>query len=391
MFEGFLAKRMNGLAGESAFQVLAAANKLEAEGKKVIHFEIGEPDFATAQNIVEAGKKALDQGYTTYCQSQGIVPLREAIVEYTKKYKGIDCKKEEVVVAPGGKPIIFYTICVLVNPGDEVICPNPGFPTYESVVRYAGGIPVPVNLEEKKSFRLDVEELKSKITPKTKLLILNSPANPTGSYLTQEDLKEIAEAIKDKNIFVLSDEIYSRMVYEGAAKSIASFPGIKDKTIILDGFSKTYAMTGWRLGYGIMHERIADKMTQLLINSNSCTAHFVQMAGVEAINGPQDSVDAMMMEFKHRRDVIVDGLNSIKGIRCLKPDGAFYAFPNITETGLKSSELANYLLQEAGVALLDGASFGSAGTGYLRLSYASSLDLIYAGLERIETALKKLA
>jgi len=391
MFEALLANRMNFLAGESAFQVLAAANKLEAEGKKVIHFEIGEPDFATAKNIVEAGKRALEQGYTTYCQSQGIVPLREAIVEYTKNYKGIDCKKEEVVVAPGGKPIIFYTICVLVNPGDEVICPNPGFPTYESVVRYAGGIPVPVNLEEKSRFRLDVEELKSKITPKTKLLILNSPSNPTGSFLRPEDLKEIAEAIKDKNIFILSDEIYSRMVYEGSAESIASFPGMKDKTIILDGFSKTYAMTGWRLGYGIMHEDIASKMTQLLINSNSCTAQFVQMAGVEAINGPQDSVDAMVNEFKHRRDVIVEGLNSIKGIRCLKPDGAFYAFPNVTETGLKSGELAHYLLHEAGVALLDGASFGSAGAGYLRLSYASSLDLIYAGLERIEAAVKKLA
>ncbi|MEL7566251.1 MAG: pyridoxal phosphate-dependent aminotransferase [Dehalobacterium sp.] len=391
MFEALLANRMNCLAGESAFQVLAAANKLEAAGKKVIHFEIGEPDFATAKNIVEAGKRALDQGYTTYCQSQGIISLREAIVAYTKKYKGIDCKKEEVVVAPGGKPIIFYTICVLVNPGDEVICPNPGFPTYESVVRYAGGIPVPVNLAEKSSFRLDVEELKAKITPRTKLLILNSPSNPTGSFLRPEDLKEISQAVKDKNIFILSDEIYSRIVYEGRTESIASFPGMKDKTIILDGFSKTYAMTGWRLGYGIMHEDIAAKMTQLLINSNSCTAHFVQMAGVEAINGPQDGVDAMVKEFKHRRDVIVNGLNSIKGIRCLKPDGAFYAFPNVTETGLKSGDLARYLLQEAGVALLDGASFGRAGAGYLRLSYASSLDLIYAGLERIEAAIKKLA
>lgn len=391
MFESLIADRVNSLAGESAFQVLAAAQKLEAQGKKVIHFEIGEPDFPTAPHIVAAGKRALDQGYTTYCQSQGILPLREAIVAYTEKYKGIRCRKEEVVVAPGGKPIIFYTICVLVNPGDEVICPDPGFPTYQSVIRYAGGIPVPVSLTEDKKFRLDVAELKSKITPKTKLLILNSPSNPTGSFLTEEDLKEIAEAIRDKDIFVLSDEIYSRMVYEGAAKSIASFPGMKDKTIILDGFSKTYAMTGWRLGYGIMQESIAEKMTTLLINSNSCTTHFVQMAGVEALNGPQESVEAMVQEFKHRRDVIIDGLNSIKGVSCLKPDGAFYAFPNISATGLTSSEAAHYLLQEAGVAVLDGASFGSAGDGYLRLSYASSLDRIYEGLERIEAALKKIS
>jgi len=391
MFERLFADRMNNLASESAFQVLAAANKLEAQGKKVIHFEIGEPDFPTAQNIVDAGKKALDQGYTTYCQSQGLVSLREAIVEYTEQYKGIKSTIEEVVVAPGGKPIIFYTICVLVNPGDEVICPNPGFPTYESVIRYVGGVPVPINLEEKNDFRIDVGELIAKITPKTKLLIINSPANPTGSLLTEEDLKEIAGAIKDKDIFVLSDEIYSRIVYQGSAKSIAALPGMKDKTIILDGFSKTFCMTGWRLGYGIMHESIAEKMTKLLINSNSCTAHFVQIAGIEALKGPQDSVDAMVKEFRHRRDVIVDGLNAINGITCKKPDGAFYAFPNITGTGLKSSELADYLLQEAGVAVLDGAAFGNAGTGHIRISYATSLDLIYAGLERIEKALKKIS
>jgi aspartate/methionine/tyrosine aminotransferase len=391
MFEHALANRMAGLAGESAFQVLAAANRLEAQGKRIIHFEIGEPDFPTARHIVDAAKRALDAGQTTYCNAQGLVSLREAVAGYTLAYKGIETKKEEIVIAPGGKPIIFNTICALVNPGDEVIYPDPGFPTYESVIRYAGGIPIPVVLEEKSQFRLRTEELKAKISSRTKLLILNSPSNPTGGFLTGGDLEEIAATVRAKDIFVLSDEIYSRIVYGGSARSIATCPGMKEKTIILDGFSKTYCMTGWRLGYGIMHEELADQVTRLLINSNSCTTHFVQTAGIAALTGPQESVDAMVREFAHRRDVIVDGLASLPGVTCRKPDGAFYAFPHITGTGLSSREIADFLLNEAGVAVLDGTAFGRAGDGYLRLSYATSLDGINAGLERIADALKKLA
>lgn len=390
MFEHLMAERMNSLAGESAFQVLAAAKNLEAQGKTVIHFEIGEPDFPTAPNIVAAGKKALDAGMTTYCNAQGLPVLREAIADYSKRYKNLDYTAEEVVVTQGGKPVIFYTLSVLVNPGDEVICPNPGFPTYESVIRYLDGIPVPIPMLEKNNFRLDVQVLKEKITPRTRLLILNSPANPTGSYLTENDLAEIAEAIQGRDIFVLSDEIYSRICYEGEAKSIAAFPGMKDKTIVLDGFSKTYAMTGWRLGYGLMNPALAEKVTRLQINASSCTPPFIQMAGLEALAGPQDSVAAMVSEYKKRRDVIVSGLNDIPGISCQKPDGAFYAFPNIQGTGRQSGELAHYLLHEAGVAVLDGAAFGQFGAGYLRLSYATSLDLINAGLTRIEAAVKKL-
>jgi aspartate/methionine/tyrosine aminotransferase len=391
MSDNGIAERMGGLAGESAFQVLAAANALEAKGKKVIHFEIGEPDFPTQRHIVEAGKKALDEGRTTYCNAQGLMPLREAIAEHTRAYKGIETKREEVVVTPGGKPIIFYAINVLVNPGDEVLYPNPGFPTYESVIRYAGGVPVPTILKEERSFRLDIDDLKAKLTPRTKLLILNSPSNPTGSFLTEKELGEIASAIRGRNIYVLSDEIYSRIVYGGKPKSIATFPGMKEKTIVLDGFSKTYCMTGWRLGYGIMNEELAASITRLLINSNSCTAPFVQLAGVAALEGPQDAVDAMVSEYRRRRDVIVDGLNAMKGVTCTKPDGAFYAFPNITRTGLGSAEVTDYLLNEAGVAVLNGSAFGNAGSGYLRISYATSMEVISKGLERIEGALKELA
>ena len=390
MFDHLLANRLQGLAGEAAFKTLAAANRLEAQGKKVIYFEIGEPDFPTAKNIAAAGKKALDDGFTTYCQSQGVVKLREAIAEHVFQYKGIKTEIDEIVVTPGGKPAIFYTICVLVNPGEEVIYPNPGFPAYSSVIRYAGGIPVPVDLREENDFRLDINELKAKITSKTKLIILNSPSNPTGSVLTRSDLEALADVIKGKDIFVMSDEIYDRILYDGKVESIAVLPGMKDKTIIVDGFSKAYCMTGWRLGYGIMHKEIAQSVTRLLINSNSCTTHFVQIAGIEALTGPQDSVGQMTEEYRRRRDVMVDGLNSMEGITCRNPKGAFYAFPNITGTGLKSSQAADYLLNEAGVALLDGSSFGSAGEGYLRLSYATSMDNIHAGLEKIQKALREM-
>jgi len=386
MFESSLAGRVSSLSGESAFAVLAAAKALEAQGRKVIHFEIGEPDFPTARHIVEAAKRALDAGFTKYCPSQGLLELREAIGEYTAKRKGVEAKVEEIVVTPGAKPIIFYTLSALVEPGDEVVYPDPGFPTYESVIRYAGGVPVPVVLAEENDFRLDIGELARKVSPRTKLLIINTPSNPTGGFLTERELEQIAAIVQGKNLFVLSDEIYSRIVYSGAVRSIASLPGMKDRTIILDGFSKTYAMTGWRLGYGVMHEELARKVTLLLNNCNSCTAHFVQIAGLEALKGPQDGVETMVAEFRRRRDLIVDGLNSIPGLRCRKPAGAFYAFPNITGTGFPSSEAARFLLNDAGIAVLDGAAFGAAGAGYLRLSYATSAEQISEGLEKIRSA-----
>ena len=374
MIKNLFATRLERLGSESAFAVLARANELEAQGKTVVHFEIGEPDFKTPQNIVEAGKKALDNGFTHYTSAQGYLPFREAIVQYVKKYKGLDTSSEEVVVVPGGKPIIFYTIMALVNKGDEVLYPNPGFPIYESMINFVEGIPIALSIKEENDFRLDVNELKSKITPKTKLIIINSPANPTGGTLTNEDIEAIADAIAGKGIYVLSDEIYDRIIYNGRVKSLASIPSMKDWTIVADGLSKAYAMTGWRLGYGIMNKELAKKMTDLMINSNSCVATFTQIAGIEALTGPQDSVNEMVEEFRKRRDVIVNGLNSIKGISCRKAEGAFYAFPNITGTGLGSEELADYLLNSAGVATLSGASFGSCGEGYLRLSYANSIE-----------------
>ncbi|MEA4847646.1 MAG: pyridoxal phosphate-dependent aminotransferase [Clostridiaceae bacterium] len=390
MSKKLYADRMDLLGGESAFEVLARAKALEAQGKHVVHFEIGEPDFDTPKNIVEAAKKALDEGYTHYAPSQGYLPLREAIAEYVKKYKNIDTNPDEVVVVPGGKPVMYYTFMALVNAGDEVIYPNPGFPIYESLIHFVQAVPVPVDIKEENDFRLDVNELKSKITSRTKLIILNSPANPTGGVLTPEDINAVADAVKGKGIYVLSDEIYERIVYTGNVKSIASIPGMKDWTIILDGFSKAYAMTGWRLGYSITNKELAQKITSLMTNSNSCVAAFTQVAGIEALKGPQDAVTEMVAEFRKRRDIIVSGLNSIKGISCKKPEGAFYAFPNITGTGMSSKELADFLLNNAGVASLSGASFGSCGEGYLRLSYANSISNIEIALERIEKALKAI-
>lgn len=382
------AGRLDRLGGESAFEVLARAKVLEAQGKEVVHFEIGEPDFNTPKNIVEAGIKALKDGFTHYAPAQGYLPFREAIADYAKKYKGVNASADEVVVVPGGKPIMFYTIMALVNKGDEVIYPNPGFPIYESMINFVEGVPVPLSIMEENDFRLDVNELKSKITPKTKLIILNSPANPTGGVLTKDDIDSVAEAIKGKGIYVLSDEIYERVVYSGSVKSIASIPEMKDWTVILDGFSKTYAMTGWRLGYGIMNKDLAKRVTDLMINSNSCVATFTQIAGIEALTGPQNVVDEMVAEFRKRREVIVNGLNSIKGISCKKPEGAFYAFPNITGTGMTSKEIASYLLNTAGVATLSGASFGNCGEGHLRLSYANSIENIEKALYKIDKALR---
>jgi len=385
------ANRMASLGTETAFEVLARAKALERQGKEIIHLEIGEPDFDTPQNIKEAAVKALYAGYTHYVPAAGIPELREAIAEYISKTRKIPVDPEEVVVTPGAKPIMFFAILACVDRGEEVLYPNPGFPIYESMINFVGAKPVPIPLLEENDFRLDHEYVKEKITKKTKMIILNSPENPTGGVLTKEDLKVIADCIANRDdVIVLSDEIYSRIIYEGTHESIASLPGMKEKTIILDGFSKTYAMTGWRLGYGVMQKDIAEKITKLMINSNSCTCAFIQMAGVEALKGPQDSVDKMVAEFRKRREVIVSGLNNIKGITCKKPKGAFYVFPNIKGTGKKSKEFSDYLLNEAGVAVLPGTSFGKYGEGYLRISFANSVENIKKALDRISKAVEKL-
>jgi aspartate/methionine/tyrosine aminotransferase len=382
---------MSVLGTETAFEVLAKAKALEKQGKNIIHLEIGEPDFDTPKHIKEAAVKALYAGYTHYVPAAGIPELREAIAEYISKTRKIDVDPEEVVVTPGAKPIMFFAILALVNPGDEVMYPNPGFPIYESVINFVDAKPVPIPLKEENDFRMDPEYFKKKITKKTKMIILNSPENPTGGVLTKEDIKVVADCIaKRDDVFVLSDEVYSRIIYEGENESIASLPGMKEKTIILDGFSKTYAMTGWRLGYGVMRKDLAQKIAQLMINSNSCTCAFIQIAGIEALKGPQKESDKMVAEFKKRRDVIVDGLNKIKGITCKKPHGAFYVFPNITGTGIDCRKLGDYLLNEAGVAVLPGTAFGQFGEGYLRMSFANSVENIKKALERIDKALQRL-
>jgi len=381
------AERMKSLGTETAFEVLAKARALEKQGKDIVHLEIGEPDFDTPRNIKDAATKALDEGYTHYVPSAGIPELRQAIADYISKTRNLKVTPEEVVVTPGGKPIMFYTVLALVNPGDEVLYPNPGFPIYESLINFVGAKPVPIPLEEKNDFSLDREYVKKMITKKTKLIILNSPENPTGGVLSREDLKVVADSISGRNdAFVLSDEIYSRIIYEGKHESITAFPGMKDKTILLDGFSKTYAMTGWRLGYGVMHKDLALKVAQLMTNSNSCTSAFTQMAGVEALTGPQNEAERMVSEFKKRREVIVDGLNKVKGITCKKPRGAFYVFPNIEGTGMDCRKLGEHLLNNAGVAVLPGTSFGKYGEGHLRLSFANSVENIKKALERIARA-----
>jgi aspartate/methionine/tyrosine aminotransferase len=381
---------METLGTETAFEVLAKAKALEKQGKDVVHLEIGEPDFDTPKNVKEAAIKALNAGYTHYGPSAGIPELRETIAGYISKTRGIKAEADEVVVTPGAKPIMFFSILALVNPGEEVLYPNPGFPIYESVANLVGAKAVPIPLKEENDFRLDPEYVKEKITKKTKMIILNSPENPTGGVLTKEDLKFIADCIADRDdVFVLSDEICSRIVYEGKHESIASLPGMKEKTILLDGFSKTYAMTGWRLGYGVMRKDLAQKVAQLQTNSNSCTCTFTQVAGVEALKGPQSEPERMDAEFKKRREVIVSGLNDIKGITCKKPRGAFYVFPNITKTGMDCRKLGDHLLYNAGVAVLPGTSFGKYGEGYLRLSFANSIENIKKALDRIAKALEK--
>jgi aspartate/methionine/tyrosine aminotransferase len=379
---------MECLGTETAFEVLAKAKALEKQGKDVVHLEIGEPDFDTPKNIKQAAMKALDAGYTHYGPSAGLPEFREAIAQYVSKTRGVKAEADEVVVTPGAKPIMFFSIFALVNPGDEVLYPNPGFPIYESLINFVEAKAVPIPLLEKNDFRLDPEYVKKNITKKTKLIILNYPENPTGGILTKDDLKIIADCISNRDdVFVLADEIYSRIIYEGKHDSIASLPGMKDKTILLDGFSKTYAMTGWRLGYGVMRKDLAQKVAQLMTNSNSCTSSFTQIAGIEALKGPQTEPERMVAEFKKRREVIVDGLNNIKGITCKKPRGAFYVFPNINGTGMDCRKLGDHLLYNAGVAVLPGTSFGKFGEGYLRLSFANSVENIKKALDRIGKAL----
>jgi len=387
-----LADRMNRLGTETAFEVLVKAKALEAEGRNIIHLEIGEPDFDTPQNIKEAAVKALHNGYTHYGPAAGLPQLREAIAEETSRTRGIPVEPSNVVVTPGAKPIMFFSLLACINEGDEVIYPNPGFPIYESVINFIGAKAVPIPLREEMEFRFDLDELRHLITARTRMIVLNSPHNPTGGVLTEEDLQEIARLAQEHDLIVLSDEIYRRIIYDGYShKSIASIPGMQERTIILDGFSKTYAMTGWRLGYGVMPVELAERIAQLQINSNSCTASFTQMAGVEALQGPQTAAEEMVKEFLRRRNVIVDGLNSIPGFRCLKPHGAFYVFPNITGTGKTSRELADYLLHEAGVAALSGTAFGVYGDGFIRFSYANSVDNIKEALQRIRIAVEKLS
>ena len=388
-YELKLAERMSRLGTETAFEVLNKARALERQGKEIVHLEIGEPDFDTPKNVVEAAVSALHNGWTHYGPSAGLPDLRQAIADEVSRTRGVSVSSDEVVVVPGGKPIIFFSLLALADEGDEVIYPNPGFPIYESMINYLGAKAVPVRLHEEKDFSLDVDELTALISDRTKLIILNSPQNPTGGVLSRQDIRDIADAIGDRNIMVLSDEIYSRLIFEGEHYSIMSVSGFKDRTILLDGFSKTYAMTGWRMGYGVMRPDLAAHITRLMTNSNSCTASFTQIAGIEAIRGDQSSVEHMRSEFQRRRDAFVSGLNKIKGFSCRMPKGAFYVFPNITQTGWKSKKLADALLEESGVACLSGTAFGEYGEGYLRFSVANSLENLNKALERIDQWTKR--
>ena len=384
-----VAKRMSLLGSETAFEVLARGRALERQGREIIHLEIGEPDFDTPANVVEAGVKALQQGFTHYTPSAGMPELREVVAQHVSRSIGVPCTSDEVVVVPGAKPTIFYTFMALVEEGDEVIYPNPGFPIYESMISFLRAKPVPIHLREENNFRLDVNELADGITDRTRLIVLNSPHNPTGGVLSERDIRDIAAAIGDRDIMVLSDEIYSRLIFEGKHFSIMQVDGFKDRTVLLDGYSKSYAMTGWRLGYGVMRADLAQHFSRLATNSVSCTASFTQVAGIEALEGDQQSVDNMRAEFQRRRDRFVAGLNKIPGFSCRVPAGAFYTFPNITKTGRTAKELAESLLEEAGVGCLAGTAFGRFGEGHLRFSIANSYENLEKALDKIEKWARK--
>ncbi|MFN9459420.1 MAG: pyridoxal phosphate-dependent aminotransferase [Acidobacteriota bacterium] len=384
-----LASRMDRILIETAFEVLVKARALEAQGKHIVHLEIGEPDFETPAHVIAAGKRALDEGWTHYGPTQGYPEFREAIAAHVSETRGIPAKASQVCVVPGGKPILFFPMMALLEEGDEVIYPNPGFPIYESMTRFLGATPVPIPLVESRGFSFDLDRFRDSLTPRTKMVILNSPQNPTGGVIPPDDLRVIADLVRDRDLMVLSDEIYSRIYYGEPPLSIASLPGMQEKTIILDGFSKIYAMTGWRLGYGVMPEWLVEAVNKLMVNSNSCTASFTQRAGLAALTGPQDEPLAMVAEFHRRRDAFIDGLNTLPGFRCAKPAGAFYAFPNIEGTGRTSKQLADELLYEAGVASLNGGSFGEFGNGYLRFSYANSLENLMEAVARMRRHLTR--
>jgi len=383
-----LAQRMSRLGTETAFEVLAKAQRLEAQGRSVIHLEIGEPDFETPANIVGAGQEAIQNGFTSYNPSPGYQDLRTVIAGDISKTRGIEAKSDNVVVTPGGKPIMFFVIMALIENGDEVLYPNPGFPIYESMIEFCGGTAVPMQLHGDKDFNIDIEEVRNQITSRTKLMIINSPNNPCGSIIGEKELEALSILAKENDILVLSDEIYIRFLYEGAHQSITKFPGMVDRTVILDGFSKTYSMTGWRIGYGLLPDSLVEPISRLVTNSVSCTASFTQKAALEALTGPQDDSTRMVKEFRKRRDIVVTGLNNIPGIKCAIPKGAFYTFPNVEGTGLSSSDFANGLLEHAGVAVLSGESFGKFGKGYVRISFANSTRNLEEALARIENFLK---
>jgi aspartate/methionine/tyrosine aminotransferase len=385
-----LANRTSHLQPEGAYAFLAKAQQLEAKGREIIHLEIGQPDFQTFDNIALSGIRAITNGQTRYTPPAGIPPLREAIARYTGQRIGMTIEANQVIVGPGAKPLLFFPMMALLEPGDEVIYPDPGFPSYRAIIETMGATPVPIGLSEEKDFSFDMEQFQAKVNERTRLIIINSPSNPTGGIIPEDDLEIIAQAAQKYDSWVLSDEIYTRLIYsEKPARSIMTYPGMAERTIIMDGFSKTYAMTGWRLGYGVMPKRLADAVDLLLTHSVGCTAAFTQVAGIEALTGPQDRVEEVRRIFQQRRDMIVKGLNAIPGVTCRTPQGAFYVFPNIKSFGRPSRELADYLLQEAGVCVLPGASFGSMGEGYLRLCYSNSIEAMEKALEKIKHALAK--
>jgi len=385
-----LAKRMNRLGTESAFEVLAKAKELEAQGKDIVHLEIGQPDFKTPVNVCQVAFQAMKDGQTGYSPPAGLPAFREVVADWVSRTRRVSVQPDQVSVTPGAKPIIFFAVLACADDGDEVIYPDPGFPIYESVINFAGAKPVPLPLKESVDFRFRIEDLEAIVSDRTRLLIINSPQNPTGGVLTQSDLEMIAELAIKHNFYVLSDEIYSQLVYDGDHQSILSIDGMQDRTILLDGHSKSYAMTGWRLGYSVSTKLLADQFAKLMVNSNSCTATFTQIAGIEAMQNSQGFVNQMRLEFKTRRDFLVRGLNDIEGISCIMPSGAFYTFPNVTDIPMTCAEFADYLLTEAGVALLPGSSFGMFGDGYLRMSYASSIDNIQEALIRIDKAVSEV-
>ncbi|TMG41559.1 MAG: pyridoxal phosphate-dependent aminotransferase [Chloroflexi bacterium] len=387
------AQRMSEIGTETAFEVLARARKLEAQGRNIVHLEIGEPDFPTPPNIVEAAEKAVRDGYTHYTPAGGLMPARQAVADWIRRWYEVDVKPEQVVMVPGSKNVLLFTMLALVERGVEVIVPDPGYPIYASLVTLAGGTPVPIALRERNDFRLDIDELKRKITPRTRLIVINSPQNPTGGVLTTRDLEQIAELAHKHDLYILSDEVYGQITYDGTHASILTMPGMVDRVIYSDGLSKAYAMCGWRLGFAVAPLEIAQRFETLMINTSSCAAAFTQMAAIEALSSPESdrAVEAMVGEFKRRRDVVVDRLNALPGVTCHRPLGAFYVFPNITGTGLDQKELADRLLYDGGVALLAGTAFGDEGKGYLRLSYANSVEQIEEGVHRMKGVLEKTA